>query len=163
VDLRKGELKHRQFQTICDSEVIVHLYEEYGTDFCDKLDGIFAFMIFDNDRFMAGLDQIGVKPLYYGTDKEGNMYFASEMKAICNHCETMEAFPPGHYYTPDNPYLPEEILCRQKEQFSDGVGYNWIDSLKEYCNNIISDIEYETAATRFSHNKPETKEAFYFR
>merc|ERR1711988_138164 len=40
---------------------------------------------------------------------------------------------------PDNPYLPQEVLWRQKEQFSDGVGYNWIDGIKEHSERVISD------------------------
>jgi len=63
----------------------------------------------------------------------------------------------------DDPYLPDEILWRQKEQFGDGVGYNWIDTVKSHCENIVSDEEFATATKRFTHNTPDTKEAFYFR
>jgi asparagine synthase (glutamine-hydrolysing) len=59
--------------------------------------------------------------------------------------------------------LPDVILWRQKEQFSDGVGYNWIDSMKAFCENAVSDAEFETAAERFPFNTPATKEAFYIR
>jgi len=90
-------------RTTSDSEVIIHLYEEFGTDFCNRLDGMFAFVILDDDRktFMAGRDPIGIKPLYYGKDAEGDLWFASEMKAIADICPAFEAFPPGHYYTPE--------------------------------------------------------------
>jgi len=67
------------------------------------------------------------------------------------------------FNTPDDPYLPEEILWRQKEQFGDGVGYNWIDSVKEYCEKTISDNEFRKAPKLFPFNTPDTKEAFYFR
>ena len=63
----------------------------------------------------------------------------------------------------DDPYLPEEILWRQKEQFSDGVGYSWIDSIKAHCDKAVSEADLATAAQRFPHNTPDTKEAFYFR
>ena len=69
--LRETVLKHHTFRTTSDSEVIVHLYEEFGYDFCNKLDGIFAFVVIDGDDFIAGRDPLGVKPLYYGKDKEG--------------------------------------------------------------------------------------------
>jgi asparagine synthase (glutamine-hydrolysing) len=65
--------------------------------------------------------------------------------------------------TQEDPFLPAEILWRQKEQFSDGVGYSWIDGLVEFCNNAVSDAEFATAEARFPHNTPTTKEAFYFR
>jgi len=98
--LRDKVLKHHTFKTTSDSEVIVHMYEEFGTDFLNQLDGVFAFVVVDGDDFIAGRDPIGVKPLYYGKDAEGRMYFASEMKAIADQCEEFYAFPPGHYYTP---------------------------------------------------------------
>ena len=65
--------------------------------------------------------------------------------------------------TPDKPYLPKEVLWRQKEQFSDGVGYNWIDTLIEYCSSQVSDEEMEKAAEIFPYNTPATKEAFFYR
>jgi len=60
-------------------------------------------------------------------------------------------------------YLPAEILWRQKEQFSDGVGYSWIDSLKGHIDAIISNDRMSHAAGIFPHNTPTTKEAFYYR
>lgn len=60
-------------------------------------------------------------------------------------------------------YLPEEILWRQKEQFSDGVGYSWIDTLKEVAEEEISDQMLETASFRFPHNTPDSKEGYFFR
>lgn len=63
----------------------------------------------------------------------------------------------------EDPYLPSDILWRQKEQFSDGVGYSWIDGIVAFCNKTISDKEFETAGERFPYNTPTTKEAFYFR
>jgi asparagine synthase (glutamine-hydrolysing) len=60
-------------------------------------------------------------------------------------------------------WLPEEVLWRQKEQFGDGVGYNWIDSIKEYANNNITDLELDNASVEFKYNTPETKEAYFYR
>jgi len=59
--------------------------------------------------------------------------------------------------------LPDEILWRQKEQFSDGVGYSWIDSLKAHANARVSDEQLERASWRFPHNPPATKEAYFYR
>jgi asparagine synthase (glutamine-hydrolysing) len=63
----------------------------------------------------------------------------------------------------DDSYLPKEVLWRQKEQFSDGVGYSWIDGLKEHANKVISDADMATAALRFPYNTPRTKEGAYYR
>ena len=98
-ELKEGVLKNHTFRTKSDSEVIVHLYEEFGYDFCNKLDGDWAFVIIDGDDYIAGRDPMGVKPLYYGLDERGRIYFTSEMKSIADQCKSFSTFPPGHYYT----------------------------------------------------------------
>lgn len=60
-------------------------------------------------------------------------------------------------------YLPDEVLWRQKEQFSDGVGYSWIDSIRSYAESQIDDDEFEQRAQIYPINTPATKEAFYYR
>ena len=64
---------------------------------------------------------------------------------------------------PEDPYLPDEVLWRQKEQFSDGVGYNWIDELIEYCATQVTEAQVAGAATEFPYNPPATKEAYFYR
>ncbi len=59
--------------------------------------------------------------------------------------------------------LPENICWRQKEQFSDGVGYNWIDTLKKITEEKISDAEFSRRENRFPINPPKTKEEYYYR
>ncbi|KAG2235446.1 hypothetical protein INT48_007844 [Thamnidium elegans] len=61
------------------------------------------------------------------------------------------------------PYLPKEILWRQKEQFSDGVGYSWIDSLKETSEKKISDADFAQSASKWAKDAPTTKEAYMYR
>ena len=60
-------------------------------------------------------------------------------------------------------YLPKEVAWRQKEQFFDGVGYSWIDSLKVHVEKEVSDQLFEAAAFRFPINTPLTKEAYFYR
>jgi asparagine synthase (glutamine-hydrolysing) len=60
-------------------------------------------------------------------------------------------------------YLPKSVLWRQKEQFSDGVGYSWIDTLKDYVNKNVTDIQLENAHHTFPTHTPHTKEEFYYR
>ncbi len=59
--------------------------------------------------------------------------------------------------------LPEEVVKRQKEQFSDGVGYGWIDGLKDQAERRVTDAELAAAAERFPNNPPATKEAYWYR
>lgn len=60
-------------------------------------------------------------------------------------------------------YLPEEVAWRQKEQFSDGVGYSWIDTLKELTSQQVTDEQMSHAVERFPINPPMTKEEYYYR
>jgi asparagine synthase (glutamine-hydrolysing) len=60
-------------------------------------------------------------------------------------------------------YLPNEILWRQKEQFSDGVGYGWIDGLRRHAEITISDSQMKMAAELYPYNTPKTKEAYLYR
>jgi len=89
------------FQTKSDCEIINALYLEKGPNFLDELNGIFAFVLYDNQNhsYFIGRDHIGIVPLYYGYDEIGNFYVASEMKALMGHCTKIEEFPPGHYYS----------------------------------------------------------------
>jgi asparagine synthase (glutamine-hydrolysing) len=60
-------------------------------------------------------------------------------------------------------YLPQEVAWRQKEQFSDGVGYSWIDTLKKMTEEQVSDEQLQNAAYRFPINTPRSKEEYYYR
>ncbi len=60
-------------------------------------------------------------------------------------------------------YLPKEIVWRQKEQFSDGVGYSWIDTLKKLTEEKVSDAEFARRENRFPINPPKTKEEYFYR
>lgn len=88
------------FRTGSDCEVILALYRRYGVDFIEKLSGIFAFALYDEERdeFLIARDPIGVIPLYIGRDADGKVYCASELKALEGVCDEYEPFLPGHYY-----------------------------------------------------------------
>ena len=87
------------FATKSDCEVIIPLYQRFGPEFIDKLEGMFAFVIYDetNNTYLIARDHIGIIPLYTGYDENGNFYVASEMKALVPVCKTVSEFPPGHY------------------------------------------------------------------
>ena len=103
-EIRKGYDGKYDFQTGSDCEVILALYQEYGIHFLEKLNGIFAFALYDSekDEFLIARDPIGVIPLYIGYDSDGKVYCASELKALEGFCERYEPFFPGHcYYSKD--------------------------------------------------------------
>ena len=105
-----GEIyNHRELRNICehdynfkthsDCEVILAMYQKYGRNFVDKLNGIFAFAIYDNElnEYFIARDHMGIIPLYMGWDKNGTFYVASELKSLEGFCDKIELFPPGHY------------------------------------------------------------------
>ena len=104
-DIRRRYAGHYDFQTGSDCEVILALYLEKGIDFLEDLSGIFAFVLYDEERdeFLIARDPIGVIPLYIGYDDNGMVYVASELKALEGQCERYEPFLPGHYYWSKQP------------------------------------------------------------
>jgi asparagine synthase (glutamine-hydrolysing) len=100
-ELRATKLSRpHPFQTESDCEPLLYLYDEHGPEFVKLLNGIFAFVIYDprDGDFLIARDHIGINPLYWGRDGEGNLWVSSELKAIHDVCPRVEVFPPGHYY-----------------------------------------------------------------
>lgn len=95
--LRERLADRYAFQTGSDCEVILALYQEYGPDFLDQLRGMFAFILYDAERdaYLIGRDHLGIIPLYMGHDEHGNLFVASEMKALVPICRTLREFPAG--------------------------------------------------------------------
>ncbi|WP_370559265.1 asparagine synthase B [Edwardsiella tarda] len=95
--LRERLADRYAFQTGSDCEVILALYQEYGPDFLDQLRGMFAFILYDAERdaYLIGRDHLGIIPLYMGHDEHGNLFVASEMKALVPICQTLREFPAG--------------------------------------------------------------------
>jgi asparagine synthase (glutamine-hydrolysing) len=89
------------FRTQSDCEVILPLYLEHGAGFLDELSGMYAFCLYDEDRdaWLMARDPIGIIPLYYGHDANGQLYVASEMKALVDVCNEVHEFPPGHAWS----------------------------------------------------------------
>ena len=99
-DIRAKYAGKYNFQTGSDCEVILALYKDKGIHFLEDISGIFAFVLYDEekDEFLIARDPIGVIPLYIGKDKEGKIYFGSELKALEGFCDEYEIFLPGHYF-----------------------------------------------------------------
>ena len=98
-EIRRRFAGQYEFQTGSDCEVILALYREKGIDFLEDLSGIFAFVLYDEEKneFLIARDPIGVIPLYIGYDSDGTVFVASELKALEGQCERYEPFLPGYY------------------------------------------------------------------
>lgn len=98
----KKELEEKGyvFHSNSDCELLLPLYEEYGTEMFGRLDAEFALVIYDTKtgEYVAARDPFGIRPLFYGNGRDGGMLFASEAKNLVGLCERIMPFPPGHYY-----------------------------------------------------------------
>lgn len=94
------EKKGYSFKSDSDCELLLPLWLEHGTDMFGMLDAEYACVIFNSDtgEYVAARDPIGIRPLYYGFDREGKIAFASEPKSLLGICEDIRPFPPGHYW-----------------------------------------------------------------
>ena len=126
----KQELsKKYAFESDSDCEILLPLYKEYGTEMFAMLDAEFACIIFDGvlGEYIAARDPIGIRPLYYGYDKNGATIFASEAKNLVELTDKIMPFPPGHYYKGG------QFVCYCDIAKVDDVCY---DDLETVCRNI---------------------------
>ncbi|HAP95885.1 asparagine synthase B [Epilithonimonas hominis] len=106
----RSEFPDYEFLTQSDCEVILALYRRDGKNFLEKLNGIFAFALYDedNDAYLIGRDHMGIVPLYMGWDRNGSFYVASELKSLEGVCNKIEEFLPGHFlYSKDGQELQQ--------------------------------------------------------
>ncbi|MEM6643012.1 MAG: asparagine synthase B [Bacteroidota bacterium] len=115
-ELRNELTSSYKFKTESDCEIILALYEEQGSDFLNRLNGIFSFVLYDetSQSYLVARDHIGVIPLYMGWDIKGRLYISSELKALEGYCKKIEEFLPGHYLTssmdaPEKWYQPKWV------------------------------------------------------
>lgn len=117
------------FESDSDCEILLPLYREYGTEMFAMLDAEFACILYDNRtrEYIAARDPIGIRPLYYGYDKDGVILFASEAKNLVGLAERILPFPPGHYYKNGS------FVCYSDIAHVDKV---CTDDLETVCRNI---------------------------
>ena len=117
--------KGYSFKSESDCEILLPLYKEYGTDMFAMLDAEFACVIFDGvkQEYIAARDPIGIRPLYYGYDKNGDILFASEAKNLVGIADKIMPFPPGCYYK------NKEFIC-----------YRDIAAVKKVCNDDLETV-----------------------
>ncbi|MDD3341486.1 MAG: asparagine synthase B [Bacilli bacterium] len=122
------------FTSESDCEVLLPMYEKWGTEMFEKLDAEFSLALYDGVKkeFIAARDPIGIRPLFYGYDEEGKILFASEAKCLLDFCKKVMPFPPGHYYQ-DGKFVCYHDISKV-ETFHD-------DSLEEIYENIHQKLE----------------------
>ncbi|WP_282637439.1 asparagine synthase B [Sphingobacterium thalpophilum] len=115
----RNSLPDYEFATQSDSEVILALYLAKGPSFVDELNGIFGFALYDSrdDSFFVARDHMGIIPLYYGKDAQGQLFVASELKSLEGFCDSIAQFPPGHYLYSKSGTEPKRWYQRDWESY----------------------------------------------
>ena len=119
--IRKGYT----FASDSDCEILLPLYKEMGTDMFARLDAEFALVLYDAKAgsWIAARDPIGIRPLFYGYDRDSNILFASEAKNLEGLVDEIFPFPPGHYYKDG------EFIC-----------YRDITAVPEVCHDDLDTV-----------------------
>ena len=122
------------FKSGSDCELLLPMYQRYGTDMFSMLDAEYALIIYDHktDSLIAARDPIGIRPLFYGYDEDGSIIFASEAKNLTGLTDTIKPFPPGHYWKDGN-FVQYANLTDVKEYSK--------DDLDAVCGNIREKLE----------------------
>ncbi|QQT26471.1 asparagine synthase B [Sphingobacterium spiritivorum] len=115
----RATLPDYEFSTNSDSEVVLALYQAKGPSFIEDLNGIFAFALYDagKDVFLVARDHMGIIPLYYGTDEQGQFFVSSELKSLEGFCTQMDQFPPGHYVYSADGLTPQRWYQRDWDAY----------------------------------------------
>lgn len=129
-ELRKKYENPYAFQSDSDCEVIIPMFLEHGIRRTAlDLDAEFVFVIYDSlqNKYFAARDPVGIRPMFYGYTKGGEIMFASEMKALHSVCKDVKPFPPGHYYDGEKFHSFRDVSY---------VSSYHEDELEEVCRNI---------------------------
>jgi len=136
LSIRNDKSIKYDYQTNSDCEVILSLYKNKSIDFLNDINGIFSFIIYDknNNSILVARDPIGVIPLYMGSDKNGNLLFASEMKCLVGICNDIKEFPPGTY-------MNEKLKYPVKYYTKSWMNYINVSENKTIVKNIKKSLE----------------------
>jgi asparagine synthase (glutamine-hydrolysing) len=136
LSIRNNKSIEYDYQTNSDCEVILSLYKNKSIDFLNDIKGIFSFILYDRDKnsILVARDPIGVMPLYMGSDKNGNLLFASEMKCLVGICKDIREFPPGSY-------MNEKLKYPAKYYSKSWMSYDNVSENKTIVKNIKKSLE----------------------
>lgn len=145
------------FKSESDTEVILHLYEQYGTGCLERLNGMFAFALYDHEKdavFLAR-DRLGKKPLYYHLSEQGDISFASEIKALLPMRDlrlTLNERSVHDFFTYQ--YVPDPYSIYNEIKKVPPAHYCWIDT-KGHAIRSYWDLSFKQATSTQSQHETE--------
>ena len=125
-----------------DAEAVLALYDRFGSKFACKIDGDFACAVSDNGKVILARDWVGIKPLYYGHNKDGSLYFASEAKSLVDIADDVKEFPPGYVYSTElgfQRYTSEAVETPEFENY-------------EQAKKVVKQLMLEATERRMKDN-----------
>jgi len=149
------------FRTQSDTEVLLAAYRKWGKNMLSRLNGMFAFAIWDQEKklLFAARDRFGVKPFYYSV-RQGNFYFGSEIKGLwsLNIPKKPSEYTWANYYTYGSYGMPDETFWQEIHQLPGSYAleysqqglktYRWYDFIEE-TGKIPSNLSFEEAKNRY--------------
>lgn len=141
-----GRVYNPEKNGMTDAEVVLYCYKKFGTGFAAKLDGDFACAIADGGKLIIARDWSGIKPLYYGHNRQGQFCFASEAKSLVDIADDVREFPPGYVYSAElgfQRYNPTAAV--ETPEFED----------YEQGKKVVKELLTEAVARRLKDNAPQ--------
>jgi len=137
-----GRVYNSEKGNMTDAEAVLSLYDNHGMRFAGTIDGDFACAVCDGEKLILARDWAGIKPLYYGHDRDGNLCFASEAKALVDISFTVKEFPPGYVYSRElgfRKYNNEAVETPEFENY-------------EQAKNVVKELLIEATEKRMKDN-----------
>tara|TARA_B100000674_G_scaffold398722_1_gene343840 strand:+ start:4394 stop:6115 length:1722 start_codon:yes stop_codon:yes gene_type:complete len=149
--------KENNFSTVSNSdcEIIIHMYQKFGIEKTVKsLDGVFAFVLYDEKKNQIHIarDAFGIRPMFFGTDKQNGMYFCSELKGISKLTTNSHQFKPGSYTTlTPNSYVTNITYTQwynYNYQINEKFNMSTEDILQNIRDKLISSVKKRLMSDR---------------
>jgi len=137
-----GRVYNPEKGNLTDAEALLSLYENHGMRFAGTIDGDFACAVCDGEKLFLARDWAGIKPLYYGHDRDGNLCFASEAKALVDISYNVKEFPPGYVYSRElgfRKYNNEAVETPEFENY-------------EQAKNVVKELLIKATEKRMKDN-----------
>ena len=137
-----GRVYNAEKQAKTDAKAVLALYDKYGSKFASNIDGDFACAVSDNGKMILARDWVGIKPLYYGHNKDGSLYFASEAKSLVDIADDVKEFPPGYVYSTElgfQRYTSEAVETPEFENY-------------EQAKKVVKQLMLEATERRMKDN-----------
>jgi asparagine synthase (glutamine-hydrolysing) len=137
-----GRVYNPEKQGRTDAEALMALYDRFGSNFARRIDGDFACAVSDSGKMVLARDWVGIKPLYYGHNRDGSLCFASEAKSLVDISDDVREFPPGYIYSTEGGFQRYTSDAVETPEFED----------YEQAKKVVKQLMLEAIERRMKDN-----------